>query len=473
MVVLNEVQNMFWGLTLDGGKRYSQTVEYSYHISMAALEYDPDMKGAVSVMIQHEKAEFLLCTLQHGKLQQQTLDLNFTEGEEVTFFTKGTGNVHLSGYLVEDDKFDDDNLSGLEETDEDSEMEVSDDDDDSEEDVPTLQALADADNESDDETNWKPKNAKRKKSVEQKKMNKKMKTAEVVEADSDEDDDDDEDFEDVESDDEDVRRTLVLDEAEENDDDDDDDESDNEDLVKLLEAQAQQQSASKKKKNKKKQNTTQEAAAAAAAGAGSPKAKKDVGTPAAKGTPKGNNVETATPSSKKKNKKKNGEVTEQQPQGNKTPKTPAQKAGKEQPKKTPKTPKEQGQGDKAGKGNKTPKEQQGKTPKKAQLAGGVTMVEHKVGTGPEAKFGKHVGVYYTGKLQSGKTFDSCQQGNPFKFKLGKKEVIAGWETGLKGMKVGGKRTITIPPSQGYGQKTMGPIPGNSTLVFDVELKSVS
>merc|ERR1712050_400415 len=95
MVVLKEVNNMFWGVTLDGGKRYSQVVDQSFHISMAVLEHSADApsKDVVSVMLEHEKSEFILCNLQHGKILQQPLDLNFTEGEQVALFLNGKGCV--------------------------------------------------------------------------------------------------------------------------------------------------------------------------------------------------------------------------------------------------------------------------------------------------------------------------------------------------------------------------------------------
>ena len=77
-------------------------------------------------------------------------------------------------------------------------------------------------------------------------------------------------------------------------------------------------------------------------------------------------------------------------------------------------------------------------------------------------------------MKNGKKFDSCISGKPFKFQLGKGDVIKGWDVGFDGMKVGGKRTIIVPPNMGYGSKRMGnDIPANSTLVFDVELKSVN
>ena len=83
-------------------------------------------------------------------------------------------------------------------------------------------------------------------------------------------------------------------------------------------------------------------------------------------------------------------------------------------------------------------------------------------------------MFYSGKLQaSGKQFDACQDGKPFKFKLGAGEVIKGWDVGVLGMKVGGKRRITVPAKMGYGQEGAQPeIPPNSTLVFEVECKFV-
>ena len=99
---------------------------------------------------------------------------------------------------------------------------------------------------------------------------------------------------------------------------------------------------------------------------------------------------------------------------------------------------------------KTPK------PQKRTLKGGIVSEDIRVGNGPEAKAGKHVGMYYKGTLtKSGKQFDQCLQGKPFKFKLGKGEVIKGWDIGVEGMKVGGKRKLTIPASMGYGAQGAG------------------
>jgi FKBP-type peptidyl-prolyl cis-trans isomerase FkpA len=98
----------------------------------------------------------------------------------------------------------------------------------------------------------------------------------------------------------------------------------------------------------------------------------------------------------------------------------------------------------------------------------------KVGTGAEAKSGKAISVHYTGTLTNGNKFDSSRdRGTPFEFQLGAGMVIQGWDQGIVGMKVGGRRKLTIPPEMGYGARGYPPvIPGNSTLVFDVELLAV-
>ncbi len=96
-----------------------------------------------------------------------------------------------------------------------------------------------------------------------------------------------------------------------------------------------------------------------------------------------------------------------------------------------------------------------------------------VGAGDVATVGSRVVVQYTGRFTDGKVFDSSvPRGEPFEFVLGSGQVIKGWDQGVAGMKVGGKRTLTIPPELGYGEKDYGPIPGNSTLIFDVELLKV-
>lgn len=98
----------------------------------------------------------------------------------------------------------------------------------------------------------------------------------------------------------------------------------------------------------------------------------------------------------------------------------------------------------------------------------------KVGTGAEATAGQRVTVHYVGTLTDGSKFDSSRDRNKgFAFQLGAGQVIKGWDQGVAGMKIGGLRKLTIPPTLGYGERGFPPvIPANATLVFEVELLSL-
>ncbi len=111
-------------------------------------------------------------------------------------------------------------------------------------------------------------------------------------------------------------------------------------------------------------------------------------------------------------------------------------------------------------------------------ASGLQIIDSKVGTGASPASGQTCVMHYTGWLyengQKGKKFDSSVDRNePFEFKIGQRQVIAGWDEGVASMKVGGKRTLIIPPTLGYGARGAGGvIPPNATLMFDVELLAV-
>jgi len=101
---------------------------------------------------------------------------------------------------------------------------------------------------------------------------------------------------------------------------------------------------------------------------------------------------------------------------------------------------------------------------------GLQYIETQLGSGAEAAAGKSVTVHYTGWLTDGKKFDSSRdRGQPFRFGLGAGQVIKGWDEGVAGMKVGGRRKLVIPAGLGYGERGVGPIPAGATLVFAVEL----
>lgn len=106
--------------------------------------------------------------------------------------------------------------------------------------------------------------------------------------------------------------------------------------------------------------------------------------------------------------------------------------------------------------------------------GALKIEDEVVGTGAEATAGANITVNYLGTLENGTKFDSSYDRNqPFSFKLGAGQVIAGWDQGFAGMKVGGKRKLTIPGEMGYGAQGSPPtIPPNATLIFEVELLKV-
>ncbi|MCW9054707.1 MAG: FKBP-type peptidyl-prolyl cis-trans isomerase [Candidatus Pacebacteria bacterium] len=112
-------------------------------------------------------------------------------------------------------------------------------------------------------------------------------------------------------------------------------------------------------------------------------------------------------------------------------------------------------------------------PMEENLPGGLIIEDVVVGEGAEATPGSIVVAHYTGTLEDGTVFDSSvSRGVPFSFMLGAGQVIRGWDLGIAGMKVGGKRKLIIPAELAYGERAIGSIPANSTLLFEVELIDV-
>lgn len=103
----------------------------------------------------------------------------------------------------------------------------------------------------------------------------------------------------------------------------------------------------------------------------------------------------------------------------------------------------------------------------------LKIEDTQVGNGAEVKSGDTISIHYKGTLTDGTVFDSSyDRGEPFETQIGVGQVIEGWDKGVVGMKVGGKRKLTIPPAMGYGEQATGKIPPNSTLIFEVELLEI-
>lgn len=368
---------MFWGLIMEPKRRYTQVVKRPFHISMAALDIFSADDNPTQLMLYFEERNYLLCTLQKGHTVQCPLDLNFEIGDEVVFASNGSCNIHLSGYLQEDqlDNLDED----LEEGEEEEEVE---------------------------ENEEAVKVSRKKKSNfsdSEKPSSKKSKLEELLKEEYDSNDEDDESFvvSGAADDEDDIEEEEDDDEYEdeEEEDESDDEEEEEENTTTKSNSQA---------KNEKKSNVQ-------AINGEKPKSLKN------------------QPKDKKKNEKSKKDAA---------PKQNDQKNASPQQKRT--------------------------------VEGGVVVQDLRIGEGAIAKSGKVVQVYYEGRLkQNNKLFDQSTKGSGFKFRLGKQEVIKGWDVGVVGMKVGGRRRITCPPTMAYGQKGSPPaIPPNAALVFEVELKNV-
>jgi len=443
----------FFGLIVKPNKRYDTTVQKGFRLTKACIE--PATLGAAdkvtSLYLEYDSDEFIISNLYKGHLSE-TLDLLFNLGEQISFKVDGPGTIHLTGNTIDEDEppgfmgdFDDEEEDDEEE--EDEEMESVD-----------------------------PKTVKRK-LKDLKNQSKKIKLdssngkADDEESSSDEDQtgaetttlsdlDDTTNFaEEEDSDESDDEDGEEEEEEDDSEGDDSDEEADSdEEVVESPKKPAKVNgdvSPSKKAKLEAK-SPKQKAVETPKAD----KSKKEAGTPKANKTPKAE-VKTPKPEGKTPKADKTPKQEVKTPKGEKTPKGDAAKTPKEV-----KTPKADA---------KLLKEKTD-TPKSVKkLAGGMKIEDVKEGTGAEVKKGRKIGMYYAGRLQSNnKQFDSCTQGKPFNFKLGVGEVIQGWDVGIQGMKVGGKRKLIIPPAMGYGSQGAPPdIPPNSTLVFDIECKYVN
>lgn len=431
-------RNIFWGLICKPGKRYETEVQEAFRMTKACIDPSSCKEGKVtSLMVECDNGEEFIIANLSLKSFNESLDIAFNEGEKICFKVEGTATVHLTGNLLEDsppgDMYD---------------MET--DSDDVEESEVEEEAVEPSQKRKKDLVNGVGKAKKAKKEEGDTTVDTTLGDLDdtenfAEEEDSDDDDDDEED--DSEDEDTSMADTTAATEGSDDSEDDDDEEEEKEPEVKKVVAVTPK---------------------------GDKKPEKVEKTP--KPAEKKRNQEVKTPK-QDNNAQKEGAVPKT-PKETKTPKaegkTPKQEA--KTPKQEAKTPKVEAKIPKeAGKTPQTAKEVQtpGKTPKKT-LKGGIQVEDVKEGSGPECKPGNMVGMYYEGRLKSNnKKFDGLKDGKPFKFKLGSGQVIKGWDLGVLGMKVGGKRKLIIPPQLGFGSAGAPPdIPPNSTLVFDIECKFV-
>jgi len=512
--------NIFWGLIVKPSKRYETTVQEAFRITKACIEPATAKGDVSSVFVECDnQEEFIVANLQ-SKTLNESLDLTFGVGEKICFKVEGPGTVHLTGYLMEDDQpADDFYMDG------DSAMEDSGESEEEDVQTKTKEDLKRKITTLDDGKKKKPK------------LEKESKPESIAKAKSPGDDSSDEDDSSDDEDSSEPAETTVdttlgdLDdtenfaEEEDSESDDSDDSDDGEEEVDssgagialgdaTMESDDDDEDFTPPKEEsppKKKEKTPSKAKVNGDVKVKTPakptvevktpaKPAVEVKTPAvtAAKTPdvpksekkkkeKTNALETPkkativngdgdAPKSEKKKKNKEA-VSTPIPEVLKTPKQEKNDKEVKTPKQA-KTPKEEVKtpainGTPATNG-KTPKSiaTPGKTPKQT-LKGGIQIEDTVVGSGAEVKKGSNVGMYYSGKLKNNKQFDSCTGGKPFKFRIGTGEVIKGWDIGIMGMKVGGKRTLLIPPQMAYGASGAPPdIPGNASLVFEVECKFV-
>jgi len=460
---------MFWGLVVKPGKRYESVVANAFRLTKACLEPSTAAGKVSSIMVECDTGEnFILANL-NLKTFSENLNVAFNEGEKICFKVEGPGTVHLSGNLAPDqeenmppmmmdDSSDDEDISQLEDiafeakrirdgikllppggvSDKSSESEEEDEDsDEEEEDDDNEEEEEDEDEEeSSDDEEEEEESEEKKIAPDENKAGKRILEAEEasakkakIESDDDEDEDSEEDDSEEDGGDElpnfDDIDTKDLTEAQKK----------KLEMVKKMFAAAQGKVA-------KEADTFEKNKAA--------NAKKKVGDV-------NDNVKQKEVQSKEKPvKDKQKTISKDASIAAVTKEALAKKQKDEKAAALAKTKADPSQ------------------PKQWTLKGGVTIEELKTGTGKEAKKGNFVGMYYSGKVQGRKkTFDTCLSGKPFRFRLGSGQVISGWERGIPGMKEGGKRRLTLAPNMGYGAGGAPPdIPGNATLVFDIECKYV-
>lgn len=425
----------FWGIEIKPGKPHLHQYDDEkgrLHLSQATLGSGSSKEKAIVVCNIGDKKPIYLCSLLPRKMETCSLNIEFEEYDEVTFSVEGPHSIHLSGFFYgekpdsdEDDYESDSDMEGSLEA---EEMNSEDDSD---------FAFDEADDLTDNEMDMMPNSGVRIEEIVDDEnpatenstpsKSKKDKQGQIVVKSI-------KNVPELESEDEDgfPKSSSVTDKA----------------SVPVNSEGVTEKGQNSQVKRKKATDDSEQSA----------KRKKDDSK-----TSKPENVEASTPETdvkkSKKKKKKDKKVKEEGGEVTNQEQTPGKKE-----KNTP--------GSKVKESATETKPSQIRT-----FPNGLVIEEIQMGkpNGKRADPGKKISMRYIGKLKkNGKIFDSNIGKAPFKFRLGVGQVIAGWDVGVKGMRVGDKRRLTIPPSMGYGAKGAGSdIPPNSWLVFDVELIDVN
>ncbi|GFT04246.1 46 kDa FK506-binding nuclear protein [Nephila pilipes] len=497
-------RSSFWGVCCESGKKYSQVVKQKFHISMAALDASVvPTSQCVSLMVERGGSEYLLCNLKPDSLLQVNLNLYFDKGEKIAFFLKGHGTVHLSGYLIYGENNSLEDSGGIKKS-EQNQVTVS-----------FTKNKNKTGNVKENELygakeSKKGKNVESPKSMSKPEKNSKVTMKDEESSDEEEEDSSEDDFADIKA----LQRVAqkrphASNEKDEDSDEEDDDEEESSSSIEMV-----KKNPVKDVQNKKLKMNSSTPIQAKKGNQSTNKTSTEVIDLDDSSKPDDMNSSIGrTPMPKKQassiaknlmNESKIGEKVSKDQESDSdsddddedmdtsTNKIPNKNlsnlsASTESPrarKRARQKAKKLAAANESKIANEsnlsvsnqscTENEDLSKAQFSKKLPGGIGYEDIRVGNGPIAKKGRLVHVYYTGKLENNKIFDSCSAGKkPFRFKLGVGEVIKGWDLGVEGMKVGGKRRLRIPPEMGYKSQRAGPIPPNSTLYFTVELKAVS
>ncbi|XP_067134281.1 46 kDa FK506-binding nuclear protein-like [Centruroides vittatus] len=432
---------MFWGVTIRSDKPHRETVTMPFHVSMASLVWNSEQVGkdkkCTSVILKYEGRDYVLCTLEYGKVMCVPLDLVFDKGERIRFHVVGSGSVHLSGFVVTDtylqkdcsesstDEFEESySLSSEETYPSSSESESVESTSSSSDDTPPKQKK---DMAKDRKLPNKEKATEGKKTVKQSpslsirsESNSHKKCVETKK-----------DVSKRKAKNENEKDRLLLDSNDNgvSENAQNDFNKENEIVPKNKTSEMTEEDASNIPISDKEDAI--EVCGLSAVAVNSCNKIPKITPKEKEAVKRSSSVETpAIFTSAKKKKRKSNAV-------NLSVKAVKENTGKDL---------------------------------KSNV---IDTVDIEVGNGPVARKGKLVHICYLGYLSNGEEFISVRN-RPFSFRLGNdKDVVKGLNSGIEGMRVGGKRKITVPPSEGFGNKTVGSVPPNSRLIYEVELKAVS